>query len=67
MGTKAGELDVLFANMARFYKVGYDFEMNMELDRKPSLRGTNIVTNSRLGGRIRDLNAGYGIKQKATV
>lgn len=67
MGTKAGELDILFANMARFYKVGYDFEMNMELDRKPSERGTNIVTNSRLGGRIRDLNAGYGIKQKATV
>lgn len=61
MGRAAGELDIFFANMNLFYKVGYDFEMNMETDRQPSIRGTNIITNSRLGGAIRDLNAGCGI------
>ena len=65
MGLAAGQIDILFANMNRFYKVGYDFEMNMETDRKPSERATNIVTNSRLGGIIRDKNCGYAILQKA--
>lgn len=61
MGRAAGEIDILFANMDKFYKIGYDFEMKMELDRKPSERGTNIVTNSRLGGRVRDPDAAYAI------
>lgn len=65
MGLADNDLMVLFANFNNFYVIGTDYELKMENDRNASARTTNIVTNSRLGGVVRDIESGYGMKKKA--
>lgn len=67
MGKEAGDMMVLFANMNGLYKIGLDYEMRLETERKASERATNTVINSRMGGVVRDIEYGYAITKKASL
>lgn len=63
MGREVGDVMLMFANMDEFYEVALDYDMNLETERKASQRATNTVTNSRMGGIVRDYKCAYGIKK----
>lgn len=67
MGKETGDIMILFANMNGLYKIGLDYEMRLETERKASERATNTVINSRMGGVVRDIECGYAITKKATL
>lgn len=67
MGKEAGDIMILFANMNGLYKIGLDYEMRLETERKASERATNTVINSRMGGVVRDIECGYAITKKSTL
>lgn len=65
MGAKTGDMLIMFANMKDLYRVGLDYDMNLETERKATNRATNTIINSRMGGIVRDIECGYAIKKKA--
>lgn len=67
MGKDTGDMMILFANMNGLYKIGLDYEMRLETERKASERATNTVINSRMGGIVRDIECGYAIAKKANM
>ena len=64
MGKEEGDFLILFANMNGLYKIGMDYDMKLETERKASERATNTVINSRMGGIVRDIECGFAIAKK---
>lgn len=64
MGAAAGDVMVLFANFSRFYYYYVDYEMESEIDRKAVAGFTNELLRSRMGGKVANELAAYGIKKK---
>lgn len=64
MGAATGDVMVLFTNFSRFYYYYVDYEMESEIDRKAVAGFTNELLRSRMGGKVANELAAFGIKKK---
>lgn len=61
----AGKYPVLFANFKEFYAILRRKGMTMEVDRDSKKRVDTVITNARLGGKVRRSSCGKLLKIKA--
>lgn len=62
MGGLAGDIEILFADFAKLYYYFVDYEMESETERQGKNGVTDEILRSRLGGKIANQFAGFGLK-----
>lgn len=62
MGGAAGDIEILFADFAKLYYYFVDYEMESETERQGKTAVTDEILRSRIGGKIANHFAGYGLK-----
>lgn len=62
MGGVAGDIEILFADFAKLYYYFVDYEMESETERQGKNGVTDEILRSRLGGKIANQFAGFGLK-----
>lgn len=65
MGGAVGDVEVLYADFSRFYYYFVDYDMQSEMDRHGKEGVTDEILRTRLGGKVANQFAAYGIKKKA--
>lgn len=65
MGQEAGDVMVMFCDFAKFYYYFVDYEFESEIDRKAVAGYTNELVRARLGGKVANHLAAFGIKKKS--